>query len=178
MLFRSPKWKQFASGLHEVLGLAERGGWIYATQRGEVTRLKDTNGDGRADVVETVTDMWGIDGDYHEYAFGSKFDRDGNLWVVLCLTGSFNSSNPYRGWCVRVSPDGKVTPANSGIRSPGGIGFNHLGDVFYTDNQGPWNGDTELLSFDVLIRAFLLLPFSIFKWAFTPIWILLTQSSV
>ena len=139
-----PKWKQFASGLHEVLGLAERGGWIYATQRGEVTRLKDTNGDGRADVVETVTDMWGIDGDYHEYAFGSKFDRDGNLWVVLCLTGSFNSSNPYRGWCVRVSPDGKVTPANSGIRSPGGIGFNHLGDVFYTDNQGPWNGACKL----------------------------------
>ncbi|MFM8471490.1 MAG: hypothetical protein ACKODH_16265 [Limisphaerales bacterium] len=139
-----PKWTRFASGLHEVLGLAQRDGGIYATQRGEVTRLKDTNGDGRADVVETVTDMWGIDGDYHEYAFGSKFDRDGNIWVVLCLTGSFNSNNPYRGWCVRVSADGKVTPMNSGVRSPGGIGFNHLGEVFYTDNQGPWNGACKL----------------------------------
>lgn len=139
-----PKWKLFASGLHEVLGLATRDGWIYATQRGEISKLKDTNGDGRADIVETVTDMWGINGDYHEYAFGSKFDRNGDIWVVLCLTGSFNSSNPYRGWCVRVSADGKVTPANSGIRSPGGIGFNALGEVFYTDNQGPWNGACKL----------------------------------
>ncbi|NBV24314.1 MAG: hypothetical protein EBS05_20650 [Proteobacteria bacterium] len=139
-----PKWKLFASGLHEVLGLASRDGWIYATQRGEITRLKDTKGTGRADVVETVTDMWGINGDYHEYAFGSKFDRNGDIWVVLCLTGSFNSSNPYRGWCVRVSADGKVTPANAGIRSPGGIGFNALGEVFYTDNQGPWNGACKL----------------------------------
>src|SRR5439155_24357575 len=33
----------FASGLHEVLGLAYRDGWLYCTQRGEVTRMKDTN---------------------------------------------------------------------------------------------------------------------------------------
>ena len=139
-----PKWTLFARGLHEVLGLAWRDGWLYATQRGEITRLKDTNGDGRADIVETVTDAWGIDGDYHEYAFGSKFDREGNMWVVLCLTGSFSSANPYRGWCVRVTPDGKLIPTNPGVRSPGGIGFNAVGDVFYTDNQGPWNGACKL----------------------------------
>ncbi len=131
---------RFASGLHETLGLSYDNGWLYATQRGEVTRLKDTDGDGRADVVETVCDGWELTGDYHEYAFGSEFDRDGNMWVVLCLTGSFTSNVKYRGWCVRISRDGKLTPTSSGIRSPGGIGFNHLGDCFYTDNQGPWNG--------------------------------------
>ncbi len=31
-----------------------------------------------------------------------------------------------------------------GLRSPGGIGFNAEGDVFYTDNQGPWNGTCGL----------------------------------
>ncbi len=143
-----PRWTRFASGLHEVLGLAQRpnekDGWIYATQRGEVTRLRDSNGDGRADVFETVSDAWGINGDYHEYAFGSKFDREGNLWVVLCLTGSFDSKSIYRGWCLRITPDGKAIPTNSGIRSPGGIGFNAEGDVFYTDNQGPWNGSCKL----------------------------------
>ena len=102
--------KMFAQGLHEVLGLAYRDGSLYATQRGEVTRLTDTEEDGTADLFETVTDGWGIDGDYHEYAFGSKFDKDGNLWVTLCLTGSFSSKNKYRGWCLRVSPDGKITP--------------------------------------------------------------------
>ena len=141
---RNLQWVQFASGLHEVLGLALKDGWLYATQRGEVTRLKDTNGDGRADLFETVSDAWGISGDYHEYAFGSKFDRDQNLWVVLCLTGSFTSESPFRGWALRITPDGKTIPTTSGLRSPGGIGFNAAGDVFYTDNQGPWNGACAL----------------------------------
>lgn len=131
---------KFAGGLHEILGLVQRDGWLYATQRGEVTRLKDVDGDGRADLFETFNDDWDISGDYHEYAFGSKFDRDGNLWVALCLTGSFSSQVKYRGWCVRITPDGKLLPTCSGLRSPGGIGMNAAGDMFYTDNQGPWNG--------------------------------------
>lgn len=134
------KFTRFASGLHEVLGLTEKDGWIYCTQRGEETRMKVTNGDARADVFETVGDPWSITGDYHEYAFGSKFDRQGNLWIVLCLTGSFTSEAPYRGWCFRLTPEGKWLPTCSGIRSPGGIGMNAEGVMFYTDNQGPWNG--------------------------------------
>jgi glucose/arabinose dehydrogenase len=138
------KFTRFAEGLHEVLGLAWRDGWLYVTQRCEVSRLKDSDGDGRADLFETISDGWEINGDYHEYAFGSKFDKDGNLWVVLCLTGSFNSEVKFRGWCLRVSADGKVIPTTSGIRSPGGIGVNAAGDMFYTDNQGPWNGTSSL----------------------------------
>ncbi|MFM2096365.1 MAG: hypothetical protein RIS70_3489 [Planctomycetota bacterium] len=136
--------RRYMHGLHEVLGLSYRDGWLYATQRGEVSRLKDENNDGQADIVETVSDAWEINGDYHEYAFGSKFDREGNMWVVLCLTGSFSSDVKYRGWCLRISPDGKVTPTCSGVRSPGGIGANLDGDMFYTDNQGPWNGSCGL----------------------------------
>lgn len=135
---------RYAHGLHEVLGLAEKDGWLYATQRCEVTRMKDTNGDGRADVFQTLNDDWGISGDYHEYAFGSKLDKKGNIWVVLCLTGSYSSDAAYRGWCVRIAPDGKMIPTCSGIRSPGGIGANSAGDMFYTDNQGPWNGTCSL----------------------------------
>jgi glucose/arabinose dehydrogenase len=134
----------YASGLHEVLGLAWREPWLYCVQRGEVTRMKDDDADGRADRFETVSDGWEISGDYHEYAFGSKFDRDGNLWVVLCLTGSFTSEVKYRGWCLRITPDGKAIPTTSGLRSPGGIGANAAGDMFYTDNQGPWNGTSAL----------------------------------
>lgn len=138
------KFTRFASGLHEVLGLATKDGWLYATQRGEETRMKDTNGDGRADIFETVGDPWGIDGNYHEYAFGSKFDKEGNLWVALCLTGSFTSENAYRGWCMRLTPDGRWLPTCNGLRSPGGIGMNAEGVMFYTDNQGPWNGACAL----------------------------------
>ncbi|MEQ1859476.1 MAG: hypothetical protein ABMA13_06030 [Chthoniobacteraceae bacterium] len=161
----TPKWTLFASGLHEVLGLATRpgdkDGWLYATQRPEVTRIRDTNGDGRADEFETFSDAWSIAGDYHEYAFGSKFDREGNMWVVLCLTGSFHSDHPYRGWALRITPEGKAIPACAGVRSPGGIGFNSAGDLFYTDNQGPWNGSDKLQQ--IVPGAFLGHPDGI-KW--------------
>jgi len=147
-----PRWSRFAHGLHEVLGLAWKanedpgkgGGWLYATHRPEVSRLADSNGDGMADRFETVADGWGVSGDYHEYAFGSKFDANGDIWVVLCLTGSFSSEVPFRGWGMRVTPDGETIPTVSGIRSPGGIGFDSQGHVLYTDNQGPWNGTSML----------------------------------
>ncbi len=141
---KDSKFVRFAHGLHEVLGLAYRDGWLYVTQRGELSRIKDSDGDGVADRFETVSDAWEINGDYHEYAFGSKFDRDGNIWVALCLTGSFTSENLFRGWALRVGPDGKVTPTCSGLRSPGGLGMNAEGDMFYTENQGPWNGACAL----------------------------------
>src|SRR5438270_5010007 len=45
--FESPpantKFTLFASGLHEVLGLSYHDGWLYAQQRGELTKLKDTD---------------------------------------------------------------------------------------------------------------------------------------
>ena len=138
------RFKRFAHGLHEVLGLAYQGGWLYVTQRCELSRLKDVDGDGQADRFETVSDGWGITGNYHEYAFGSKFDLKGNIWITLCLTGSFTSDTKYRGWCLRITPQGKLVPTCSGIRSPGGMGMNAEGDMFYTENQGPWNGTCAL----------------------------------
>ncbi|MFG0290353.1 MAG: hypothetical protein ACF8CQ_19395, partial [Rhodopirellula sp. JB044] len=136
--------KVFARGLHEPLSLAERDGWLYAVQRPEVTRLSDTDGDGLADVLETHADGWGISGDYHEYAFGSKFDANGDMVLTLCLTGSFTSKVPFRGWAMKVTSDGQTLPMCSGVRSPGGIGTDLHGNIFYTDNQGPWNGTCGL----------------------------------
>ncbi|MEE2946736.1 MAG: hypothetical protein VX392_00320 [Verrucomicrobiota bacterium] len=138
------QWTLYAEGLHEPLNLAFTKGWLYCTQRGELTRMKDIDGDDRADVFETVNDGWGITGDYHEYAFGTRPDPNGDMWIVLCLTGSFSSQIDYRGWCVRVTREGELIPTSSGIRSPGGIGLNHLGEAFYADNQGPWNGSSSL----------------------------------
>jgi len=137
-------WTKFASNLHEPLGMFWKEDSLWLTQRPEVTRIKDTNADGTADLFETINSDWGICGDYHEYAFGSTPDRDGNVWIVLCLTGSANANANWRGWCVQVTPEGEMIPTCSGIRSPGGIGFNAEGDCFYTDNQGLWNGSSSL----------------------------------
>jgi len=139
------QYQLFASGQHEILGLAWKDGWLYETNRYEVAKLKDDDGDGRADEFLTVCDKWGVSGDYHEYAFGSRFDKNGDLWVMLCLTGSFTSNIEFRGWAMRVKPDGTLVPTCSGIRSPGGVGFDADGELYMTDNQGPWRGPCDLL---------------------------------
>jgi len=138
------RWRKFARNLHEPLGMFWQDGSLWVTQRPEVTRITDTDADGLADRFETICAEWQIQGDYHEYAFGSTPDKQGNIWVVLCLTGSFTSECPWRGWCVRITPEGEMIPTCPGIRSPGGIGFNPAGDCFYTDNQGVWNGSSSL----------------------------------
>lgn len=160
---KDAKFTRFAHGMHEILGLAyhPKNGYLYVTQRCDVTRIKDSKGKGKADTFEVVTDGWEINGDYHEYAFGSRFDKDGNIWIALCLTGSFNSNSKFRGWGGKVTPDGKFVPTTSGVRSPGGVGFNADGAVFYTDNQGPWNGPCALKCLEV--GAFVGHPGG-FKW--------------
>ncbi|MBC7979992.1 MAG: hypothetical protein H7Y36_05465 [Armatimonadetes bacterium] len=137
-------WVKFAHGLHEPLGMFYKGTSLYLTQRPDFSRLEDTDGDGKADVFETINSEWGINGDYHEYAFGTAPDKNGDVWITLCLTGSFTADSNWRGWALRITPDGKMIPTCSGIRSPGGMGFNAEGEVFYSDNQGPWNGSSSV----------------------------------
>lgn len=139
-------WQRYARSLHEPLGMFYKDGSLYATDRPEITKITDVDGDGRGDRFESITQHWGLSGDYHEYNFGSELGPDGQIWVVHCLTGSKNApaDTPWRGWAFKYSLDGEATPIASGIRSPGGIGFNAAGDCFYTDNQGFWNGSSSL----------------------------------
>jgi len=138
-----PQYDTFASGLDEVFGLAWKDDAFYVTQQTEVSRISDTNHDGRADRFETLSDAWGFR-HYHEFSFGSKPDPDGNIWVALCLSESYRSKVPWRGWCLKVTPDGRTIPICSGIRSPCGIGPNEYGVMFYAESQGPWNGSCSL----------------------------------
>ena len=138
-----PRFKKFAEGLDEVFGIAYRDGSFVVTQQTEVSRITDLNGDGRADSFDTISDAWGFR-NYHEFAFGSKPDADGNIWVALCLSESYNSKVPFRGWSLKITPDGKTIPVCSGIRSPCGIGPNEHGVIFYAESQGPWNGSCSL----------------------------------
>ncbi len=142
--FSQARLTLFATGLHEPLSVFFNDGWFYVTERNGITRVRDTDGDNRADESEIVTDQFGVTGNFHEYAVSSRPDRDGNIWTALCLANASTSPVPWRGWVVRVTPEGKIIPTAAGVRSPGGIGFNSAGDIFFTDNQGDWNGTSSL----------------------------------
>ncbi len=134
------KFHRFASGLHEPLGLAWRDGALYLMQRSELTRLRDSDRDGVADEYKTAAKGWGVTGNYHEYAYGPKFTRDGKMWVTLnqSIGPKITRDDRWRGWSLLVNPDGSWTPLSSGMRSPSGLGLNAEGDAFYTDQQGNW----------------------------------------
>ena len=136
-----PYFRLFARGLHEPLGLAYRDGSLYAAQRGELTRLNDSDGDGQAEVYETVFD-WPVSGNYHEYAFGPVIRPNGNMVVSLNL-GSFDEMQSvvkWRGWMIEVTPEGAMQPIATGMRSPAGFTITRSGDIFYSENQGDWIG--------------------------------------
>ncbi|MEZ6196614.1 MAG: family 16 glycoside hydrolase [Planctomycetota bacterium] len=137
-------WSLFAEGLQDCLGLRVVDDRIYVVQRAELTELEDRDRDGRCDGFRCVTDGWGVSGNYHEFAFGLPTDDEGNFYVSLNVAfwGATwwlgRSPVPYRGWVLRVSPKGEVTPVASGFRSPCGVARNSAGDIFVTDNQGDW----------------------------------------
>jgi cytochrome c551/c552 len=143
-----PFFRKFASGLHEVLGAAYKNGALYVVQRGELTKLVDTNMDGKADVFETVY-AWPLSGNYHEYSFGPKLAPDGSFFVTLNLGFPPDwwhpkSFVPYRGWALNITEDGVVTPWAAGMRSPCGISMID-GELWYSDNQGDWVGSGSIM---------------------------------
>ncbi len=142
----TPVFHLFAQGLQEPLGLLQHDGWIYFTQRAELSRMRDVDGDLRADEIETVCDDWHISGNYHEYAFGPVLDRDGNFWITTNRPFGDEpfGSVPWRGFALRITPKGEMQPMCAGLRSPCGIAKSPAGDLFYTDNQGEWVGTGKL----------------------------------
>lgn len=144
---RDPKqvqWTLFASGLHEALGLTvdRKSGDVYVIERPQITRLRDTNRDGAADVYENFCDDWGVSGQYHEFAFGFGRDKQEHLYIALNVdfqVGHIGGSRvPWRGWVLKITPQGKAIPFAVGCRSPDGIGNSLDGEIFYTDNQGDY----------------------------------------
>ncbi len=142
------RFKLFASGLHEPLGMLYKEGALYTAQRGELTKLEDTDGDRVADIYETVY-AWPLSGHYHEYSFGPKLAPDGGMYV----TGNVAFGNeewwrgesrvPWRGWALKIYEDGRMEPWATGMRSPAGLGMID-NEFFYTDNQGDWMGSGGL----------------------------------
>lgn len=153
-IYQNESWSKFADGLHEPTGLlCETEGTILVAQKPELTRLVDTDNNGRADRYVSVSDGWDYHDNYHEFNFGPVVDKKGNLYGTLNLShgdpnalslGAMGSSGGYRGWAYVVKPNGDFEPIASGLRSPAGIGISPNNEVFFTDNQGDWVATSKL----------------------------------
>ncbi len=143
---RVPTFKRFASGLHEPLGLMYHPkGYLLCTQRGEVTKLVDLDGDNVADEYSSFY-KWPLSGNYHEYSYGPVLLPDGDMVITLNLDwiGFGASLAKWRGWMLKLNDRGEMTPWATGLRSPAGFGVLRDGSIFYTENQGDWVGSGRM----------------------------------
>ena len=158
-------WRAFSTdSLHNSCGLLVLSNReMLVSQMAELTRLTDTDGDGIADLYETVADDWGVSGNYHE-TNALTADGEGG-WYLAIGTASHNgptfyhtrgefsdngregrnySAVPWKGWIVHSTSDGEITPIAKGFRAHNGIMIDPQGRMFATDNQGDWRGTSPL----------------------------------
>ncbi len=151
-------WTQIAEGFQDCLGIIlEENGDLIVGQKPEVTRLVDTDNDGRYDFYQTLSEAFLSTSNYHEYLHGPVKGRNGNYYFSLNLA-HHNTTNAihkaegkymgaqggYRGWALEVTPEGQTSTFASGLRSPAGLATGPDGELYYTENQGEYVGTSKL----------------------------------
>jgi hypothetical protein len=136
------RWKRFATGLHEPLGLTILDGMIYTVGDNQITRFHDFNKDGEADFLENFNNDWELTEGFHAFCFDLQTGPDGDFYFSMgCpVRGGgrgFERMGKHHGSILRVSRDGKrLTRHASGFRAPNGIGVGPDGQVTCGDNEG------------------------------------------
>lgn len=138
------RWTRFASGLHEPLTLAIRDEQLYVFDRNGIWRLRDTNGDGEADVHELFSNAFAQTADMREFPSTLRLAPGGEF--VIAKGGQEAATlGRHNGSVLRVSADGRrATVLGYGFRQPN-IGVNlRTGLVTASDQQGHYIPSTPL----------------------------------
>lgn len=128
------RWRRFATGLNQPLGLRVVDGAIYVLGRDQLTRLHDLNGDGEADFYECFSSAYDTSPGGHDYIAGLEHDAAGNWYAVSPNQGLF-----------RISPDGKTAGViATGFRNPNGIGLAADGTLTTSCEEGNWTPASQV----------------------------------
>ncbi|MFM7102072.1 MAG: heme-binding protein, partial [Verrucomicrobiota bacterium] len=125
---------------------------VFVTAYPELKRLRDTDGDGRADAWETVARGFGVhaafDGhDLHGLIAGPDgkiyFSVGDNGFSVTTREGR-RLHHPNTGGVLRMEPDGsQLEVFATGLRNPQEIAFDEDGNFFAVDNDGDLRDERE-----------------------------------
>lgn len=122
------RWKRFATGLHQPLGVKVIDDKLYVLGRDQITRLHDLNGDDEADFYECVNNAMTTSPGGHDYIVGLDADPQGRFY-----TASGNQG------ILRLSAPNKVEILASGLRNPNGISVSSDGRFVLSNVQeGNW----------------------------------------
>jgi cytochrome c5 len=132
-------WKRIVSGLFQPLGLKIVDETIYVTCRDQIARLRDLDGDGEIDFVETFNNDQQVTEHFHEFAMGLQTDAEGNFYYAKSARHALPAIVPHHGTLLKVSKDGSRTEiVANGFRAANGVCVNDDGTFFVTDQEGHW----------------------------------------
>ncbi|MDX1944760.1 MAG: TIM barrel protein [Pirellulaceae bacterium] len=122
------RWRRFAAGLHQPLGLVIAEGKIYVLGRDQITRLADLNHDGEADLYECFSNRQLTSPAGHDFICGLARDEQGRFYTASGKQG-----------LIRIAADGRqVEVLATGFRNPDGLALLPDGCVTVPCSEGDW----------------------------------------
>jgi hypothetical protein len=133
------RWKRFATGLHQPLGMKIVKDKLYVLGRDQITCLHDLNGDDEADFYECVTNAMQTSPGGHDFIVGLETDKEGRWY--------FASGN--QGVC-RITGRDQLEVLATGFRNPNGLGISPDGRFITTSVQeGDWTPATSICQIEL-----------------------------
>lgn len=137
-------WRRFASGLHEPMSLAIRDEELFAFDRNGIWRLRDTNGDGEADVYEMFSNAFAQTADTREFPSQVRLGPGGEFFIAKGGQQA-TTQGKHNGSVLKISADGRhATLLGYGFRQPNLAVNPRTGLVTASDQQGQYIPSTPL----------------------------------
>ncbi len=139
---KADKATVFADNMLIPTGLAPGDGGVYVAQSTELLHLKDTDGDGKADVRRIVLSSFGTE-DTHHNLHTLRWGPDGRLWMSQSIYTRSEVETPHgvvrlrSGGIMRFEPGTlKLEVVFKGWVNAWGHQFDDYGQSFVTDGAG------------------------------------------
>ncbi|PVD50649.1 dehydrogenase [Terrimonas sp.] len=142
---RADKFTVFADKLNIPTSFAFANGGIVVAQAPDFLFLKDTDGDDKADVRETIMTGWGVF-DTHAGPSNFKYGPDNTIWATVGysgfkgVVGDSKDTTRFSQALYRFTPDGKQMEfLGNTSNNTWGLGFSEDFDVFISTANNTHN---------------------------------------
>lgn len=145
------RWKRFATGLHQPLGMKIIDGKIHVLGRDQITCLHDLNGDDEADFYECVTNVMQTSPGGHDFIVGLETDPQGRFYFASGNEGVCRVERTFQ-----LAQKGDRTEKfdlqvlATGFRNPDGLGISPDGKFLTTSVQeGDWTPASSICQIEL-----------------------------
>ena len=158
------RWKRFATGLHQSLGVKVVKDKLYVLGRDQITCLHDLNGDDEADFYECVTTAMQTSPGGHDFIVGLETDAEGRWYFASGNQGvcritkvgrTFLSASDADAEAEAEQQTGMSAPPYlevlaTGFRNPNGLGISPDARFLTTSVQeGDWTPATSICQIEL-----------------------------